>query len=167
MFPKFEHGRPASRPGNCSAEDKRWKLRAPVPAMTARFRQAYGRLTERGVHKGIGMSGEDAMQNHSWLGREDSNLRMAESKSAALPLGDAPIRLHDAAKSRVGATLAAAAASRNRTGPSPDLSPDIRVDGARRDRRRCRAFLRIPSRESFASMSATTDVKTAAAPPLP
>ena len=27
----------------------------------------------------------------SWLGREDSNLRMAESKSAALPLGEAPI----------------------------------------------------------------------------
>ena len=26
-----------------------------------------------------------------WLGREDSNLRMAESKSAALPLGYAPI----------------------------------------------------------------------------
>ena len=26
-----------------------------------------------------------------WLGREDSNLRMAESKSAALPLGDAPM----------------------------------------------------------------------------
>ena len=26
-----------------------------------------------------------------WLGREGSNLRMAESKSAALPLGDAPI----------------------------------------------------------------------------
>ena len=26
----------------------------------------------------------------AWLGREDSNLRMAESKSAALPLGDAP-----------------------------------------------------------------------------
>lgn len=25
-----------------------------------------------------------------WLGREGSNLRMAESKSAALPLGDAP-----------------------------------------------------------------------------
>ena len=29
----------------------------------------------------------------AWLGREDSNLRMAESKSAALPLGDAPIPL--------------------------------------------------------------------------
>jgi hypothetical protein len=28
-----------------------------------------------------------------WLGREDSNLRMAESKSAALPLGYAPIRI--------------------------------------------------------------------------
>ena len=27
---------------------------------------------------------------YAWLGREDSNLRMAESKSAALPLGDAP-----------------------------------------------------------------------------
>jgi hypothetical protein len=26
-----------------------------------------------------------------WLGREGSNLRMAESKSAALPLGYAPI----------------------------------------------------------------------------
>ena len=29
-------------------------------------------------------------QRLSWLGREDSNLRMAESKSAALPLGYAP-----------------------------------------------------------------------------
>ncbi len=29
----------------------------------------------------------------AWLGREDSNLRMAESKSAALPLGYAPIRM--------------------------------------------------------------------------
>ena len=27
-----------------------------------------------------------------WLGREDSNLRMVESKSTALPLGDAPSR---------------------------------------------------------------------------
>jgi hypothetical protein len=30
---------------------------------------------------------------NNWLGREDSNLRMAESKSAALPLGDAPTPL--------------------------------------------------------------------------
>ena len=31
----------------------------------------------------------------NWLGRQDSNLGMAESKSAALPLGDAPIRRSD------------------------------------------------------------------------
>jgi hypothetical protein len=29
---------------------------------------------------------------NAWLGREDSNLRVAESKSAALPLGYAPTR---------------------------------------------------------------------------
>src|SRR5579863_7205993 len=92
---------------------------------------------------------------------------MAESKSAALPLGDAPIRLHDAAKSRVGATLAAAAGCRNQSGPSPVLWSDIPVDATGRGRRRCRAFHRIPSRESFASMSATADIKTEAAPPLP
>jgi hypothetical protein len=28
---------------------------------------------------------------NAWLGREDSNLRMGESKSPALPLGDAPL----------------------------------------------------------------------------
>jgi hypothetical protein len=32
-----------------------------------------------------------------WLGREDSNLRMGESKSPALPLGDAPMALQKAA----------------------------------------------------------------------
>ena len=33
-----------------------------------------------------------------WLGRLDSNQRMAESKSAALPLGDAPVQccIHNA-----------------------------------------------------------------------
>jgi hypothetical protein len=36
-----------------------------------------------------------------WLGREDSNLRMAESKSAALPLGYAPTR-HRIAARRTG-----------------------------------------------------------------
>jgi hypothetical protein len=29
-------------------------------------------------------------ENREWLGRQDSNLRMAASKAAALPLGDAP-----------------------------------------------------------------------------
>ncbi len=39
------------------------------------------------------MGGKKSFVNKvmDWLGREDSNLRMAESKSAALPLGDAPI----------------------------------------------------------------------------
>ena len=36
-------------------------------------------------------------QELSWLGREDSNLRMVESKSTALPLGDAPKRRRKAA----------------------------------------------------------------------
>jgi hypothetical protein len=36
----------------------------------------------------IGRSG--SMADNAWLGREDSNLRMVESKSTALPLGDAP-----------------------------------------------------------------------------
>jgi hypothetical protein len=30
------------------------------------------------------------MRASDWLGRKDSNLRMADPKSAALPLGDAP-----------------------------------------------------------------------------
>jgi hypothetical protein len=36
-------------------------------------------------------TGDRRIGRSAWLGREDSNLRMAESKSAALPLGDAPI----------------------------------------------------------------------------
>ena len=43
----------------------------------------------------------DLSAQTGWLGREDSNLRMAESKSAALPLGYAPpnwlLRRHTAA----------------------------------------------------------------------
>jgi hypothetical protein len=38
-----------------------------------------------------------------WLGREDSNLRMVESKSTALPLGDAPIAVgNEAGPARSG-----------------------------------------------------------------
>jgi hypothetical protein len=36
-------------------------------------------------------TGDCALRGTGGLGREDSNLRMAESKSAALPLGDAPM----------------------------------------------------------------------------
>jgi hypothetical protein len=41
-----------------------------------------------------------------WLGREDSNLRMAESKSAALPLGYAPPELAFAPARRLDAPVA-------------------------------------------------------------
>ena len=34
----------------------------------------------------------DINQYKNWLGRQDSNLRMAAPKAAALPLGHAPIQ---------------------------------------------------------------------------
>jgi hypothetical protein len=37
------------------------------------------------------VEGKVSGRRTGWLGREDSNLRMVESKSTALPLGDAPI----------------------------------------------------------------------------
>ena len=64
---------------------------------------ASGALTETELHLGDGLHMADGgyamlakavaraiLEGAGWLGREDSNLRMAESKSAALPLGDAP-----------------------------------------------------------------------------
>src|SRR5579872_1795093 len=48
-----------------------------------------------------------------WLGREDSNLRMAESKSAALPLGYAPIAPSVQTGLRSGATIVAGACGCN------------------------------------------------------
>jgi hypothetical protein len=45
---------------------------------------------------------------NAWLGREDSNLRMVESKSTALPLGDAPITCLES-----GGTIAARIPSGN------------------------------------------------------
>jgi hypothetical protein len=43
----------------------------------------------RGLFSTDGLQGRVCLTG--WLGREDSNLRMAESKSAALPLGYAPM----------------------------------------------------------------------------
>ena len=48
------------------------------------------------------------MNKINWLGREDSNLRMVESKSTALPLGDAPITCLES-----GGTIAARIPSGN------------------------------------------------------
>ena len=50
----------------------------------------------------------------AWLGREDSNLRVAESKSAALPLGSAPTPLFSRAAARGGRTIMRGGTSRNR-----------------------------------------------------
>ena len=56
--------------------------RSPISASTkARGMRAYAPVMAKSPNSGT-----------AWLGREDSNLRMAESKSAALPLGYAPIR---------------------------------------------------------------------------
>ena len=60
-----------------------------------RVRQAWARLLGRIPSQAIAplrRSMGCAQNRLVWLGREDSNLRMAESKSAALPLGDAPMR---------------------------------------------------------------------------
>ena len=56
--------------------------RSPIsaPAEARRMRGSPPRVTK------------SAHWRNAWLGREDSNLRMAESKSAALPLGYAPMR---------------------------------------------------------------------------
>ena len=45
----------------------------------------------RGCASAPGVSLPKPRSSDGWLGREDSNLRMPESKSGALPLGDAPI----------------------------------------------------------------------------
>jgi hypothetical protein len=59
--------------------------------------QRIGRLETKANSRKAGISGlisqlfgSLAKRQNAWLGREDSNLRMVESKSTALPLGDAP-----------------------------------------------------------------------------
>jgi hypothetical protein len=63
------------------------------------------------------LSGSQAKSPNSenaWLGREDSNLRMAESKSAALPLGYAPTRRKaGGTRRKAGRTIVRALPHRN------------------------------------------------------
>src|SRR5882757_9417046 len=49
-----------------------------------------GRKTPFRMKKQRMLKVRDFQGAYAWLGREDSNLRMGESKSPALPLGDAP-----------------------------------------------------------------------------
>ena len=66
---------------------------SPIGALRWRF----GSLETKSNARKAGISGPFsrflgslAERRNGWLGREDSNLRMVESKSTALPLGDAP-----------------------------------------------------------------------------
>ena len=51
-----------------------------------------GRELQKAANSGLfcPLRGGNSDLGTAWLGREDSNLRMGESKSPALPLGDAP-----------------------------------------------------------------------------
>ncbi len=69
---------------NCSWEDGE---------VRATFRQPFDLLAETiaiAARQEVGNTA-NSVKNEIWLGRQDSNLGMAESKSAALPLGYAPI----------------------------------------------------------------------------
>jgi hypothetical protein len=58
------------------------------PAATHEFRQSMYAAASMVCRPSA--DDREQLRTVMWLGREDSNLRMAESKSAALPLGYAP-----------------------------------------------------------------------------
>ena len=68
---------------NCTWEDGE---------VVATFRQPFDLLAETTAvaARSSAGSGGNSSKNEIWLGRQDSNLRMAVPKTAALPLGDAP-----------------------------------------------------------------------------
>jgi hypothetical protein len=82
---------PACKSGDWKIEVRDWTAnwasgtrsgRSPISASAkAHGMRAFAPVTAKSHNSG-----------NAWLGREDSNLRMAESKSAALPLGYAPTR---------------------------------------------------------------------------
>ena len=86
--------RTARHPSDASAPI----LRTAGPQAAVRARDPPKRISFRVAHRlRRGRAGSHAARMRprhgdpsDWLGREDSNLRMAESKSAALPLGYAP-----------------------------------------------------------------------------
>jgi site-specific DNA recombinase len=73
--------------------------------LTASFRQPFDLIAETAMIAAQNSASQttNLTEHPVWLGRQDSNLGMAESKSAALPLGYAPMRAN-----RVRGTIAAA-----------------------------------------------------------
>ena len=69
------------------------RLSAIWPATGAKWEGGdWGQVSEtRQSRPFLLIPGCHAERRTAWLGREDSNLRMVESKSTALPLGDAPM----------------------------------------------------------------------------
>jgi hypothetical protein len=88
----------------------------------------------RRINFGMTMKGRSAPRNKSrqfsalgWLGRQDSNLGMAESKSAALPLGYAPstaLRARPIPSESIG-TCAKSSARDDSGGAQPDQRPRL------------------------------------------
>ena len=80
----------------------------------------------RGIRGSARHAARSPNSTNAWLGREDSNLRMAESKSAALPLGYAPTRrTTDLARRKAARTIVRGVPRRN--GWPPILRSSDRV----------------------------------------
>src|SRR5207237_3797025 len=86
-------------PGEVHASDLCPEVRRRVPAcIRVVLRRRPQRLRPRRVDGGVGLSPRcttlstrhAGSNTERWLGRKDSNLRVADPKSAALPLGDSP-----------------------------------------------------------------------------
>src|SRR5689334_22164323 len=90
---KMRHGSKRNLPGERSRPEHGDECRRFSPAATARQSgiakdTRMPRLKATGDSRGA--AGADPPAPRKWLGREDSNLRMRDPKSRALPLGHAP-----------------------------------------------------------------------------
>ena len=91
-----EHREPASAKSNqVSTERRLYAIDVPWAEGTGKIsaeQTGERRAKPRGFRNNFDRTEMVREDRTGWLGREDSNLRMAESKSAALPLGYAPMR---------------------------------------------------------------------------
>ena len=105
----------------------------------------------------------------NWLGWKDSNLRMAGSKPAALPLGDTPLRTRQRPCRRIGPARAGcsrpAASGRGRGPRNPSSAPAApRAPPARHPRRRIAANTQLPVPVSRAGRDPPEPVERLGAP---